>query len=71
MKEKTLEVFTGEKPEVLNFHVFGCPVYIHVPDEKGTKLESLSILGTAGYSRLQDQHSSINEDCGKQGHEVG
>ena len=28
------EAFTGVKPEVGNFRIFGCPVYIHVPKGK-------------------------------------
>jgi len=40
LKHKTPEeTFTGEKPQVSHFHVFGCPVYIHVPNEKRTKFE--------------------------------
>lgn len=38
LKDKTLEeAFTGEKPHVSHFCVFGCPVYVHIPDEKQTK----------------------------------
>jgi transposase InsO family protein len=37
---KTLEeVFIGKKLEVIHLRIFGCPVYIHVPKEKRTKLE--------------------------------
>jgi hypothetical protein len=25
------EAFTGVKPEVGHFRIFGCPIYIHVP----------------------------------------
>jgi hypothetical protein len=32
------EAFTGVNPEVGNFRIFGCPIYIHVPKEKRTKL---------------------------------
>jgi hypothetical protein len=40
LKDKTLEeVFSGIKPEVGNLRIFGCPVYIHVPKEKRTKME--------------------------------
>jgi len=28
------EVFTGVKPEVGHFNIFGCPLYSHVPKEK-------------------------------------
>jgi transposase InsO family protein len=40
LKNMTLEeAFTGVKPEVGHFRIFGCPVYIHVPKEKRTKLD--------------------------------
>jgi hypothetical protein len=35
------EAFTGVKPEVGHFRIFGCPVYIHVPKEKRIKLDPL------------------------------
>jgi hypothetical protein len=33
------EVFSWIKPEVGHLRIFGCPVYIHVPKEKRTKME--------------------------------
>ena len=37
---KTLEeMFTGENPEVSHLKIFGCPVYIHIPKEKRSKLD--------------------------------
>ena len=33
------EAFTGEKPEISHLRIFGCLVYIHVPQEKRTKLD--------------------------------
>ena len=33
------EMFTGKKPEVSHLKIFGCPVYIHIPKEKRTKLD--------------------------------
>jgi hypothetical protein len=45
------EAFTGVKAEVGYFMIFGCPVYIHVPNEKRTKLDPSSRKGTfLGYS---------------------
>ena len=45
------EVFTGIKPEVSHLRIFGCPVYIHVPTKKRTKLEPSDKKGTLmGYS---------------------
>jgi hypothetical protein len=38
--EKTLEeAFLGVKPYIGHLRIFGCPIYIHVPMEKRTKLE--------------------------------
>jgi hypothetical protein len=40
LEDKTpKEAFTGVKPKVSHFCIFGCPVFIHVPMEKSTKLE--------------------------------
>ena len=33
------EVFSDKKPEVIHLKIFGCPVYIHIPKEKRTKLD--------------------------------
>ena len=33
------EVFSGKKPKVSHLRIFGCPVYIHIPKEKRTKLD--------------------------------
>ena len=45
------EVFLGEKPEVSHLRIFGCPVFIHVPKEKRTKLELSGRKGIfVGYS---------------------
>ena len=32
------EIFTGKKLEVSHLKIFGCPVFVHVPKEKRTKL---------------------------------
>ena len=37
--KKPEEVFSGKKPEVSHLRIFGCPVYIHIPKEKRTKLD--------------------------------
>ena len=40
MKDMTLEeAYIDVKPKVSHLRIFGCPVYIHVPKEKRTKLE--------------------------------
>jgi hypothetical protein len=33
------EMFTGKKSEVSDLKIFGCPVFIHIPKEKRSKLE--------------------------------
>ncbi len=33
------EKFTGKKPDVSHFRVFGCIAYVHVPNEKRSKLD--------------------------------
>ena len=32
-------MFIGKKPEVSHLNIFGCPVYVHIPKEKRTKLD--------------------------------
>eukprot|EP00253_Pinus_taeda_P002089 PITA_02089 len=45
------EAFTGIKPDVSHFRVFGCLVYIHVPKDKRSKLDPSKIKGIfVGYS---------------------
>jgi len=45
------EVFTGKKPDVSQFRIFGCPVYFHVPKEKRNKLDASRNKGTfVGYN---------------------
>ena len=34
------EMLTGKNPEVSHLKIFGCRVYIHIPKEKRTKLET-------------------------------
>ena len=52
LKNKTPEeVFSGKKPEVTHLRIFGCPVYIHIPKEKTTKLDPSGKKGIfVGYS---------------------
>jgi transposase InsO family protein len=39
------EAFSGKKPEVGHFRIFGCLTYSHVPSEKRTKLEPTAKRG--------------------------
>jgi hypothetical protein len=52
LEDKTPEeAFTGVRPEIGHLRIFGCPVYIHVPKEKRTKLEPSGKKGVfVGYS---------------------
>ena len=44
-------VFTGSKPEVSHFKIFGSIAYCHVPDEKRKKLDQTAEKGyLVGYS---------------------
>ena len=33
------EKYTGKKPNTLHLKVFGCIAYVHIPDERRTKLD--------------------------------
>ena len=45
------EKFTGVKPAVDHPRIFGCPVYIHIPKEKRSKLEPFGKKGIfVGYN---------------------
>jgi hypothetical protein len=45
------EMFSGEKLEVIHLRIFGCPVFVHVPKEKRTKLDPSEKNGICvGYS---------------------
>jgi hypothetical protein len=45
------EAFTKVKPKIEHFRIFGCPMYLHVPKEKRSKLEPSGRKGTiVGYS---------------------
>ena len=51
-KNKTPEeLFFDKKLEVNHLRIFGCPVYIHIPKEKRTKLDPSGKKGIfVGYS---------------------
>jgi hypothetical protein len=40
------EAFTGVKPKVGHFRIFGCPVYFHVPKKKRSNLDPSRRKGT-------------------------
>ena len=40
LKDKTPEeIFSKVKPDISHLRIFGCPIYIHIPKEKRSKLE--------------------------------
>eukprot|EP00253_Pinus_taeda_P034476 PITA_34476 len=46
-------VFTGKKPEVSHFRIFGSIAYCHMPDERCTKLDHTAENGfLVGYSEI-------------------
>lgn len=48
-----LEAFTGHKPQVGHFRIFGCVTFSHVPKEKRTKMEPTAKKGIfVGYSEI-------------------
>ena len=52
------EVFSSKKPEVSHLRIFGCPVYIHIPKEKRTKLDPSGKKGIfVGYSESSESYS--------------
>lgn len=59
LKEKTRkELFTGVKPDVNHFRIFGCPIYIDVPIRKRTKLEPSNRKGLfLGYNETSKAYA--------------
>ena len=54
LENKTLEeILFRKKPEVSHLRIFGCPMYIHIPKEKRTKLYPSRKKGIfVGYSEI-------------------
>ena len=47
------EMFTGKKHEVSHLKIFGCPIYVHIPKEKRTKLDPFGKKGIfVGYCEV-------------------
>ena len=62
---KTLEdMFTGEMYEVIHLKIFGCPMYLHFPKEKRSKLtleERMKyLLDTVTSQKLIDSTSQVS-----------
>ena len=57
------EVFSGKKPEVSHLKIFGCPMYIHIPKEKRTKLDPSGKKGIfVGYSKRSKLTEYTSQD---------
>ena len=57
------EVFFDKKPEVSHLRIFGCPVYIHIPQEKRTKLDPSGKKGIfVGYSERSKAYEYTSQD---------
>jgi hypothetical protein len=60
------EKFTGKKPDVSHFRVFGCIAYVHVPEEKKSKLDSkVEKCIFIGYSSEQKGYRCFNPSTQK------
>jgi hypothetical protein len=66
------EAFIGEKQDVGHLRIFGCPVYIHVPNDKRTKMEPSGKKGIfVGYNETSktykiyvpgERHIEVSKD---------
>lgn len=65
------EAFTGVKPDVSNFRIFGCDCMVHVPKEKRKKWSSKSIKmkfmgycdNTKGFRIYNPQTRTVTKSC--------
>lgn len=59
------EAWSGRKPAVDHFRIFGCIAYAHVPDEKRKKLEDKSLkcvfLGVSGTSKAYKLYDPLTK----------
>ena len=56
-----IEAFTRVKPEIEHFRLFGCPVYLHVPKEKKSKLDPLERKDTVNLQRHSRSTSLVRD----------
>jgi hypothetical protein len=66
MKDRTPEeAWSGVKPSVEYFRVFGCVSHVHIPDSKKTKLDNKSIscvlLGVSEESKAYKMYDPISQ----------
>ena len=51
------EAYSGKKPDVGHFRIFGCLTYSHVPSKKRTKLEPTAKKGIfVGYDEVSKSY---------------
>ena len=51
------EAFTGVKPEIGKLRIFGCPIYIYVPNAKRMKLQPFGRKGMfVGYNKTSKSY---------------
>ena len=63
LKNKTPEeVFSSKKPKVSHLRIFGCPMYIHIPKEKRTKLDPSGKKGIFVTLQARRLTESISQD---------
>jgi hypothetical protein len=56
-----IEAFTRVKPEIEHFRLFGCPVYLHVPKEKKSKIDPLERKDTMNLQRHSRTTSLVRD----------
>lgn len=56
------ELWTGRKPDIRHFRVFGCEAYVHIPDVKRSKLDQKAVkLRFVGYSEDHKGYRFLDE----------
>ena len=57
-------MFSSERPEVSHLNIFGCPIYIHIPKEKRSKLDPSGKKGLfVGYSEQSKAYRIYIPGC--------
>jgi hypothetical protein len=60
------EAWGGNQPDVSSFRIFGCKTFVHVPEEKRTKLEAKSIECTfLGFSQTSKAYRFLDRSTNK------
>jgi hypothetical protein len=56
-----IESFIRVKPEIEKLRLFGCPVYLHVPKEKNSKIDPLERKDTVNPQRHSRPTSLVRD----------